>query len=172
MPVYLRCSCCYFMNVHHSWLQANMIFFVFQIKPQTLSRTLYFLQLTSYTVTCPPTRWRFTQGQLCTCWHLSGKLRTGQTVWSRGIFAHSHCCGLQYFTQAKVCRSNNEEMVYDFPCGHLKLLHHLMSSCSSLDHGPGFPAHYMPTIKQSIKKDPPLVGLNYTKLAAVWWQKL
>ncbi len=37
----------------------------------------------------------------------------------------------------------------------------IMSSYSSLDHGPGFPVHFLPSIQQSIKEDPLLMGLNY-----------
>ena len=66
-----------------------------------------------------------------------------------------------FHTSKGVCGGNNEEMVYDFPCGHLMLLHYLMSSYGSLDDGPGFTVHYLPSAQQSIKKDPPLMGLNY-----------
>lgn len=37
----------------------------------------------------------------------------------------------------------------------------IMSTYSSLDHGPGFTVHYLPGTQQSIKRGPPLVGLNY-----------
>lgn len=37
----------------------------------------------------------------------------------------------------------------------------IMSLYSSLDHGPGFPVHYLPSPQQSIRKDPSLMGLNY-----------
>lgn len=37
----------------------------------------------------------------------------------------------------------------------------IMSSYSSLDHGPEFPVHYLQSTQQSIKKDHTLRGLNY-----------
>ena len=41
----------------------------------------------------------------------------------------------------------------------------IMSSYSSLDHGPGFPVHYLPSTQQSIKKGPSSHGF---KLSARW----